>query len=331
MPTRRRALCLIGLAACATGLPRTLWARELERVRWRGEVLGTLGEITLYHDDERAARALIGECVEEIGRLERMVSLYRADSLINLLNRDGRLAAPPAELVALLREAQAIGDLTGGAFDVTVQPLWRLYAAHFSGSDADPSGPPARTIEAAARLADYRDLDVATIRLRLARPGMALTLNGIAQGWITDRIAERLRDGGIRHLLVDLGELRALGGRVDGAPWRIALEAAHAAARDELDLADGALATSSPYGTVFEPSGRFNHLFDPRSGRCETRVARVTVRAASAMRADALATAFAVMLPEQARRVAAMGGADAVWISERDGREHVWLRGRAAS
>lgn len=318
MLSRRRALCLIGAAASAAGLPHPLWARELKRIRWRGAVLGTLGAITLYHDDQGAARALIAACVAEIARLERMVSLYRADSLINRLNREGRLAAPPLELIHLLREAQAIGDLTGGAFDVTVQPLWRLYAAHFASAGADPNGPSPRAIEAASRLVDYRDLDVASARLRLARAGMALTLNGIAQGWITDRVAERLRDGGLSHVLVDLGEQRAIAGRSAGAAWRIGLDGID----QPIELTDGALASSSPRGTVFEPSGRFNHLFDPRSGRSAAQLARVSVRAPSALRADALSTAFAVMSVEHALRLARALEVDGAHMVEMNGRAH---------
>lgn len=302
---RRRALRLIGAAACVAGVPAPLWARELSRVRWRGALLGTLGEITLYHEDPGTARALLESCVVEIERLEQMVSLYRADSLINRLNREARLTSPPPELVGLLREAQAIGDLTDGAFDITVQPLWRLYAEHFASPEADPNGPSVRAIEAARGLVDYRGLDVATKRLRLARPGMALTLNGIAQGWLTDRIADRLRDGGIAHLLVDLGELRAAGGRGDGSSWRVALDGGG----ETVDLLDGGIATSSASGTVFERTGRFNHLFDPHSGRSAGREVRLTVRADSAMHADAFATALAVM--PLAARPAVLEGAGA--------------------
>lgn len=301
--SRRRALALMGVALTAATLPRALWARELKRVRWSGPAFGTFGAITLFHDDEAHGRAAIEACVAEIARLEHMVSLYRADSLINGLNRDGRLLRPPAELVALLLEAQSIGALTDGAFDITVQPLWQLYAAHFSRVPAEQAGPSQRSIENARSLVDYRALDISATQLRLARPGMALTLNGIAQGWITDRIADRMRDLGFTRVLVDLGEIRAIGG-----PWHVAVQNSD----DIVELKNGALAASSASGTVFEPSGRFHHLFDPATGQCSSSADQVIVRAASAMRADALATALAVLAPERRAHIADRAGVHAV-------------------
>ena len=109
--------------------------------RWSGIALGAGAEIVLHDPDAARARRLIARCVAEIDRLEDVFSLYRPESAIRRLNRDGRLAAPPLELVALLAEARSYSERTEGAFDVTVQPLWHLYAAHFSRPGADPRGP----------------------------------------------------------------------------------------------------------------------------------------------------------------------------------------------
>ena len=304
--SRRQVLCLTAVAACGAALPSALWARELKRIRWRGPVLGTLGAITLYHDDEASARALLAACAEDIARLERWVSLDRADSLINQLNREGRLAAPPAELVALLRDAHAVSELTDGAFDITVQPLWRLYAAHFEAPGASPAGPSRQAIERARRSVAFRALEIAPERLRFARPGMAITLNGIAQGWLTDLVTERLSTAGYTSALVDLGELRALGapvGRTDRR-WHVRLRQAN----QDVALTDGAIACSSPSGTVFEATGRFHHLFDPRSGDCAGETVWVDVRATSAQLADALSTGLSAMSHAESRRLLAHGG-----------------------
>ncbi len=235
-----------------------------------------------------------------------MFSLYRADSEISALNREGRLDMPSRDLVALLAEARRFGALSGGAFDVTVQPLWRLYAAHFADPRADPRGPPAQAVRAALARVDYRAIEVAPKAVRLVRSGMALTLNGIAQGQITDRIAAILRDAGFEQALVDLGELRAVGGGPNGA-WRIGL-AGPDGVSDTTRLADGALATSAGHGTPFEPSGRFHHLFDPRNGRSAAAVASASAFASRAVAADALATTLAVSPPHRAAEILARFG-----------------------
>lgn len=122
-------------------------------------------------------------------------------------------------MAELLARAVAIAELTGGAFDPTVQPLWALYARHFGTAGADPAGPPAAALEPALALVGHRHLRVSPDRIALARRGMALTLNGIAQGYITDRVAALLRAGGIAHTLVDLGEARARSvGTLPGGP-----------------------------------------------------------------------------------------------------------------
>ena len=217
-PTRRR---FVAIAAAAAGLSFAALRAGAETAhlhRWSGIALGAAAEIVLYDPDASRARRLIARCVAEIDRLEDVFSLYRPESAIHRLNRDGRLKAPPLELVALLAEARSFSKRTEGAFDVTVQPLWRLYAAHFAHPDADPQGPSEAEHARARALVDYRAVEVEPAEVRFARPGMAVTLNGIAQGYITDRVASLLHDAGMGDVLLDIGEVRALGRHPDGRP-----------------------------------------------------------------------------------------------------------------
>jgi thiamine biosynthesis lipoprotein len=311
--SRRRVL---GTLAAAPGLalPGTGVAAEAPLVTWRGPVLGALGRISLHHPDRATAERLIAAALAEIRRLEAMFSLWRGDSLLSVLNRRGVLAAPPSAMVELLTRARAVAELTSGAFDPTVQPLWALHAAHFAVAGADPAGPPAAALEAALALVGHHHLHVAPDRIALARRGMALTLNGIAQGFITDRVVTLLRAGGIAHTLVDLGEARALGKHPAGRPWRAALAdpAAPGHAWGEVALSGRALASSSDSGFVFDRAGRITHLLDPRSGRSPRRYRAVSVLAADATLADALSTGFALM-PEEAiaDALAALPGVEA--------------------
>ena len=100
------------------------------RHEWTGTALGAVANITLFHPDRGEARSIIRACLAEIDRLEGEFSLFRPDSALCRLNRDGVLPDPSLDMRRLLTEAVRFGDLSGGRFDVTVQPLWRLLAAH---------------------------------------------------------------------------------------------------------------------------------------------------------------------------------------------------------
>jgi thiamine biosynthesis lipoprotein len=298
---RRRRFLRILAAASGLALPRpgaaAAPAADAPLVTWTGPALGGIGSIALHHPDPQAARPLVAACAAELRRLEAIFSLWQPDSRLSELNRRGVLVAPPPEMVALLEEAQRIAALTGGLFDVTVQPLWALYRDHFAAAGADPAGPPQAALDAALARIGHHHLRVAPDRIALAARGMAVTLNGIAQGYVTDCIAALLRRGGVAHMLVDLGEARATGLHPGGRPWRAALSDPEAEDRiwGEVELLDHALATSGDGGFVFDPAGRFTHLLDPRSGRSPRRHRAVSVLAPQAARADALSTAFALM------------------------------------
>lgn len=296
-PTRRRLLTIMGAAAGITLLPGIGRTAVVPRWTWHGNALGAKAEMTLVHPDEAAAKKLIRLAVDEIERLEKIFSLYRENSELVRLNRDGHLDAPSPDLVTLLSTARGVSELTDGAFDVTVQPLWRLYADHFSRSGADPNGPPAAAIETARRLVDHRAIDITSSKIRLARPGVAITLNGIAQGYITDRVADLLRAHGIEQTLIDLGEIRALGHHPNGRSWRVAIDGRGQG--EPIEIIDRAIATSSPAGTAFDKDGSFHHLFDPATGRPSAGALSSSVIAESATIADAISTASAIMSKEE--------------------------------
>jgi thiamine biosynthesis lipoprotein len=291
--TRRRFIAIAAAAAGGAAFARAGFASDPLHT-WRGVALGAEASIRLAHPDATAARRLIDACVAEIARLERIFSLYRADSALSRLNAGGHLELPPLELVELLGRAASVSEATGGTFDVTVQPLWQRYVAHFATPGTDPAGPDLADV---LPLVDWRGIRVGPAEIALARSGMAVTLNGIAQGYVTDRVADLLRAEGMDHVLIDLGETRAMGTHPDGRPWRIGL--ADPAVPDRIaahvPLADMALATSGGYGTRFEATGRHNHLIDPRTGRSAPAFRSVSVLARDATTADAASTALSFL------------------------------------
>ncbi len=304
--SRRKVITLCAAAGGAALVPlgavRRADAQPL--VEWTGVSLGAIATLRLAHPDRQMGEALLRRAVAEARRLEGILSLYRDDTALSELNRSGVLVAPPAELVQLLRLCDNIWHMTGGAFDPTVQPLWRCYADHFATPGADPAGPPSHEITAAVARVGWRDVHVSRDRIAFAKRGMGLTLNGIAQGYITDRVVDLLRQEGIVSALVDMGEIRTRGPRPDGQPWQAEVDAL-ASARRTLDLVDMAVATTGAHGFRFDAEGRCNHLFNPATGRCANPTTRLSVVAPTAAAADALSTAFAFMDREAIGRVLA--------------------------
>lgn len=280
-PDRRRLLRILGAAvalpAAVLGL-RGLVPAAPPAV-WRGQALGAVAGLTLWHPDpDRARRALVW-VQAEIARLEQLFSLHRPGSQIARLNAFGRLDRPAPDLLRVIDIARQVAQASGGAFDPTVQPLW-LARAQAPGD--------ARAIAAGRRLVDHTALTAGPRAVRLGRPGMALTLDGIAQGWITDRIADLLRDAGFDHAMVQLGETRALGGQPDGTPFDVHLVDPAAPWRSDrvLPLADAALAVSGGYTGAT--------VIDPATGQGADALRDVAVLAPRAVWADALSTAILV-------------------------------------
>jgi thiamine biosynthesis lipoprotein len=324
--SRRRALSVIAGAAGVMLIPMARRSRSEPPIyRWRGVALGAEASLQLAHPDRNAAARAVDRCLDEIARLERIFSLHRPDSELCRLNRDGRLDRASHDLRLLLAEARRFGALSGGAFDVTVQPLWRLYAAHFAVHPEDTLGPPAARLEAARRLVDDRAIVLDGAGVRLLRPGMGVTLNGIAQGYITDRVADLLRDAGFASVLVQLGETVAGDPPSEGSPWRIGIPDPAAPDRliETFDAVDLAIATSSGRATRFDAAGRHHHLFDPATGRSADRCASVTVLARRAATADALSTALAVLPLAAAPDLLRQAGATALHVAPDGSRR--WL------
>lgn len=295
----RRRFLTIAAAAAATW-PLAHQARAETTRYWLGTALGARASIRLDHPD---AGRIIEEIRNEIERLEQIFSLYRANSELSRLNRDGQLAYPSLEMVELLSLCGAIHQATSGRFDPTIQAVWATYAEHHAAGRT----PDAAAIDQALRRVGWSHVSISPQRISLERTGMALTLNGIAQGYIADKVAALLRHKGLDNILIDTGELYALGHAPQGGEWAVELQSGQTPqAFRRVRLAEAALATSAPLGTVFDAAGRVGHIIDPRNGLpAQTTLSQVSVRAPTAARADAFSTAFCLMSPGEIEKIVA--------------------------
>lgn len=293
LPTRRRFLTIAAAAALVPGPGRA----GPRMARWRGRAMGASASMALAGVSGAEARPVFAALEAELSRLERIFSLYRADSALVRLNRDGELPAPPGELLDVLSLCDALHRATGGAFDPTVQPLW-LALANRQGADARRA--------ARARLG-WGHVRFDTGAVRFARPGMGLTLNGIAQGHIADRIAAQLTARGYRDVLVDMGEIVGAGHRPDGRAWQAGVATPDGRIVHRVALSDRALATSAPQGTVLDPASEQGHILDPRAGAQGGRPAQelASVSAPRAAVADGLSTAACLLSRGAAERAVA--------------------------
>ncbi|MEX2466186.1 MAG: FAD:protein FMN transferase [Gemmatimonadota bacterium] len=306
--TRREALRITAVSGVALafggGLAWELVRRAgLHRVTETRARLGTLVTITSVHPEKDGGRAIVQAGFAEIERLEGILSRHAPGTAMSQLNREGRLDDAPAELVAVLGRAAYVHELSGGAFDPSVLPLLALYERRHQREAGLPSD---EEIGVALSSVGFDGVAVQDGTVRFGRPGMAITLDGIAKGFVVDRAVRMIAATGAERVMVDAGGDIASGGAgVAGDPWTVAIEDPHqpGPSTGRVRLAGQAVATSGDYMQAFTQDRRHHHILDPRTGRSPDHTSSVTVVAATAMDADALSTALLVLGPEEGLRL----------------------------
>ena len=286
--------------------------------RRTARAFGTSVSVIAWHTDERAAIEAVDAAFGELELVEELMSIYRPGSQLSRLNQTGVLDKPHSYFVEALRAAEAMSQRSEGAFDITVQPLWSVFAE----AKTRKMEPTADAIQRARQAVNWRRVVVSPARVRLRGKETQITLNGIAQGYAADRAAQALTSRGVAHALIDAGEIGTIGRKPSGEPWAIGLQhPRHDDAYLALAGLDGrCLATSGDYATTFSEDFLSHHLFDPRTGRSPTEFASVSVAAPSATLADALSTAvFVLGVNKGLDLIESTPGADAL-VMLKDGR-----------
>jgi len=267
----------------------------------RQEAMGTWATLTTAADGDSEASFILIHAAAAIKGVEEAMSTYRPESGISILNSSlgqGEVELPP-DTIFVLEEAKRISRLTGGAFDVTYAPLRTLWCEAGKADRLPENSEIARTLASVGS-----DKLVLTERsARFTFPGMEVDLGGIAKGVAIDQAVEAMSRAGSTSGLVDIGgDMRTLGRRPDGEPWKIEINDPRPGDPPpiRLLLADRAVATSGDYMRTFEIAGkRFSHIVDPRTGQPVKSVPSATVVAPEAITADSLATAISVLGPEE--------------------------------
>lgn len=294
------------LSAAAVWLSRRAAAsRGMVKIHETRLTMGSLASLTLLARDEDQAREALQATFDRMGDLEALLSRFRPESQLSRLNRVGSVQGADPAFLQVLQCALDYSELTRGAFDVSVEPLLR----HFR-----QSGDESRIAELLQRV-DYRRIQLREAGVRFTAPEMAITLDGIAKGYVIDEGVRRLGERGFDQVLVEVGgDLMAGSGG-----WRIGIQSPRSPSDQiaNVSLTGQALATSGDYLNCFSQDYRLHHILDPRQGISPAQVASVSVTAPTAMDADALSTSLMVLgVAEALQLVEQLPGVEALLVGK---------------
>lgn len=266
-------------------------------------LMGTRFEIVLADDDDPARLQAAGEeALDEIERLEGLLSAYGEDSDVSRCNKmaSREWVCIHPTVFSLLQRALALGKLTDGAFDITIMPLLRAWG--FAGGHGHMPDP--GELSTARELVGGKHvlLDGETNGVHFDVPGVELDLGAIGKGFALDCAMEGLRDAGVQNALLHAGTstVVALGRPPDADAWYIAIQNPNleGCLPVKAEMADGqALSVSAAHGKSFTGSDgvQYGHVLDPRAGAPAHSANLSAVATQNATNADALSTALLVL------------------------------------
>ncbi len=302
-------------------MPKTF--TDLTRHALNGPTMGTRWSALFHMPRDYDVTPVLAAMGEAVSRVDNQMSTWKANSDINRLNAaaSGTWVDLPEEILFVLNNALAIGEASGGAFDIGMGDA--VAAWGFGPDAATEAGIKAARTAQRSPAHDMLELDMTNRKAR-KHADIRLDLNGIAKGYGVDCLAETAKAHGIEAGLFSIdGELRASGTQPDGKGWTIAVEMPDHDARaphSVLELEDASVATSGDYRHWVDVGGhRLSHTMDPRSGMpLRQSPASATVIARDCMSADAWATAMMVMGPHKGLGLAESLGLSALFLFHGD-------------
>jgi len=264
--------------------------------------MGTLVSVTAVHESSGQVQDAVALSFQEMDRVVNLLNRYDSSSALSYLNTEGSIEGPPPELATVMRQAQFFHGASEGAFDATVQPLVDLFRNGAIGGVGSVTTPGESEILQALSLVAGGKVEVGPDTIRLPMPGMGVTLDGIAKGYVVDRMAVVLGEEGLKDFLINAGgDIRSVGVREDGRAWRVGVQdpKKQGDLPDVIGLSNGAVATSGSYEIYFDREQIHHHIVSARTGSSPQTSQSVSVIAPTTLAADALATSVFVMEPER--------------------------------
>ena len=288
--------------------------KNLPKLSEVGFYLDTVITLTAYTED----RQVLKDALEECGRYEKMLSRTIEGSDVWRINHaEGEPVEVTDDTIAILQCARKIGDLSGGAFDVTIAPVSTIWDFTSGSTDLPDKGEIAR----AAELVDYTRMELNGNTVTLPA-GMMIDLGGIAKGYIADRIKAYLEEHGVRHAILSFGgNIVAISVKPDGNAWKVGIQDIDRPTGEHMLVAantGGSTVTSGIYERGFDLDGvRYHHLLSAETGwPVQNELASVTIFSDSSMVGDALSTAAFVLGTEEGLKlINSLEGVEAVFIA----------------
>jgi len=302
---KNRVITLLGIFLTIISLLLLLGSckfRTIKRVEETRDMWGSYMTIIVYSDEETGGKAIDAafKRIEEIGNV---ASIFNENSEASFLNKNGYLDNPSPDILNLINSSIHYYDITDGCFDITVQPLLVLYG---EGLWKESEEIQAQKINETLPVIGSDKIVVNNNRIEFEVEGMAITLNGITQGYAVDSAMEVIKEFGIKQALVNIsGDLYAMGIKPDGDKWSVGLENPDKSGNGDTDVEplptfvfeNKAVTTSGNYLRYYDPEAMKDFIIDPRTGYTADSCMSATLIADTCIDADALATAIYVMGP----------------------------------
>jgi thiamine biosynthesis lipoprotein len=323
---RLRLVALLGVAVGIVTLAgcRTATNSALHRFEFKQPHMGTLFTITLYAQDEAKAREASDAAFAKIASLEQMMTDYDPESELMQLCRKpvGEPVRVSDELFEVLQKCQQLAELSGGAFDVTVGPVVRLWRR----ARRTETLPSPELLAHAREAVGWRKLglNAQNKTVTLAVPNMQLDLGSIGKGYAADKALEVLKGRGLpRALIAASGDIAAGDPPPGKRGWRVGIGAMDEGKRElarNLLLHNAAVSTSGDTEQFVEISGqRYSHIVDPRTGIGLTERLQVSVIAKHATETDTFDTTVSVLGVERGLALVESQPGMAAFIIRKDG------------
>ena len=267
-------------------------------------IMGTFAEVSVYSNDEKTAGKAIEEALDEMERMDRIISNYKNDSVLSQLNKKAVKSPVPChkELLDVIVQSQYYSELSSGAFDVTISPIVALWGFFHEKGHI----PPNKEIERLLPAVSYKNVLInksddpkkpSTVFFNNTQT--QIDLGAIGKGYAVDKALETIKKSGINNACINLGgNIYVLGTPTNKNAWKIGIQ--HPRDKNEilgyLELEDEATATSGDYERFFKFNGkRYSHIIDPRTGRPVNGTIAVTIVAPTGTEVDALSTSVFVL------------------------------------
>lgn len=314
---------ILGLGMASAGIvPVTA-----EAVKFNGKMykvsetriaMGTFVSMTLLHPNRGQAEKAMGLAFHEINRLTGHLNRFDNQTAVGELNKVGYLRDMPPEMREVVAAALHYQRISHGAFDITVKPLMDLFEEKLGGEKQVL--PTEKEIKQALKLVGSHKIHLDGGTIDFQKPGMGITLDGIAKGYVVDRVSQLLTEHKIENHLINAGgDIRTKGAKADNRPWTVAIEDPSKRNNypDIIQMRDGAVATSGNYEIFYDREKMFHHIVDPGSGLSPKLKNSVSVRAETTMAADALSTSLFVMDPDRGIEfINALPGCEGLVVTE---------------